>query len=222
MTGNFLVSSITGLLGFRGAFMFEVVLYIIDTYVFINAKSYLVLCIGGMLSGIHEQIYLMLIALVLNSYYKEKASFYISISYMGLALCPIIMPFLLNYVINPNNLKPGISHIEHGQEVRYFGTDIINNYFEFMRIQLYIHVIILVPLIYMFKDPPGNRSYLYEYLRYIFNWDLKKASIILKQSQSLIRRNLSASYLYSTAQNHSLVNFNITLNRDINEDLLDS
>ena len=197
LAGNFIITSLLSILGSKYSFYFSILLSSIGNFIFVTAEGFWLLALGALFVGINDQFMALLLAVTAEAHFHSESSSFLAIAYTGYAMSPLIWPFAMCWLINPNNLRPSEVFIERGVEVKYFGTEVVANLQNFLVFQWVVTVVVLVTMVWFMKPIVGMECSLKSFLLSLFTGKSLMLEERRKQRKEMvkkrIRENVSSS-----------------------------
>lgn len=133
----------------------------------------------------------ILLKIMMNDLFGKNFTHFLPMCYAGFAFSPLFWPQLLSYITNPENVKLNVKYTENGHEVYYFDNNIVRNFSTFLKVQLAIHVVLLVSVALFLQKSTKTPSKISVILQHMVKGDYKRASIIFSQSRMDVDRRMS-------------------------------
>lgn len=190
VVGNFCVEYLIAFFGIKYTFVIAAFIYTSASLIFTFTTTYWILLIAAFMIGFHDQCTMMNAIKSIKVYSPEPfATKYVAYAMTGYATGPFLWPFLLSYIINPNNLRKTDIFVEANVETAYFSMEIVSNYCYFMKFQLVLYIAVIGFFIIMFESPRGWNGVFWKYFHHIRKGENNKASFVFRESVRLVQED---------------------------------
>lgn len=166
--------------GTRDSLYVSIAIYTASSLFFLYGQSVITLSAGAFLAGCYDQVITILMKVVMSEVFGSDFTYFLPICYSGFAFSDLLWPNIVSWIVNPTNEPPTIAYKEKGSSVYYFGPNIISNYYEFIKIQLALHVIILSFLGLFVGGKKMKRSKFFDFLASICTGRFWETSFSIK------------------------------------------
>jgi MFS family permease len=181
--GNFVIKEFVAVFGSKRSLFVSVGLYVIGSVFFINATSFLGLFTGAIILGVNDQLIYVMLKVIMNELFLDQFTHYLPICYTGYAFSPLIWPTILSHIVNPLNESPSVLFLEKEKPVYYFSKTLVENLDYFLKLQMLVHLIMLLSMSVFLRKSNKHQSKFSVLLTHIRGGEYRQASLVYRESK---------------------------------------
>jgi MFS family permease len=191
LVANFVVKDFVTIFGSKRSLFVSIGLNFLGSFCFLIAEGFFALFCGAFIIGINDQLVYIMFKIITNELFGDSFTHYLPICYAGYAFSPLLWPNLVSYIVNPTNIQPSEVHIEDGVEIKYFGRDIVSNFEFFIKLQMFIHLLLLTSASIFLPKPSKDHSRFSQFVQYLKNGNYKQANLLYHESKMHVSKQLN-------------------------------